>query len=241
MPIECASSIPIMTPSGSGKSFSVVQNERLRALVVQLQTRFDSQREFAEKLGVAQPTVSNFIAGKTGAGVQFATAVAALAGVTLESAISGGDAATTPRWRNLPGWAEEEKKARKLFPKVRSLAFDRLGNLMGERPPSVSALTIGLLASTWDQTADDEERSDEIAKNAQREMDEEDAAAVKTLRARHEAREKGAPLPPLPGEPKPRAKKAPPLPSAGIAAAERELAKRGAAGIDETSGKKGGR
>lgn len=217
MPIGASVTVGSMarTGPGSGRSFGDAENARLRAIAERMLRECDgNQRRLAERLGVRQPTVSNFLAGKTGAGVQLASAIATHAGVTLQGAVGGDDTAATPRWRDLPGWQDEERKAREMFPRVRPIAFDRLGNLMGERPPSVSALTIGLLASTWDSTSSDEARVEAITANAKREMAEQDAAATDAIRRRHEARERGEPLPPLPGEPAPtRPRKPPPKPS----------------------------
>ena len=92
MPIECRPSFGAMSSPGTGRSFSVAENERLRALARGMLEKVDNnQRRLADLLGVAQPTVSNFIAGKTGAGVQLATAIARQAGLSLQSATGGGD------------------------------------------------------------------------------------------------------------------------------------------------------
>lgn len=214
MPIECRPSFGAMSSPGTGRSFSVAENERLRALARGMLEKVDNnQRRLADLLGVAQPTVSNFIAGKTGAGVQLATAIARQAGLSLQSATGGGDVAGSPRWRDLPGWAAAVAAAMLMFPKVSVLAFEQLGNLMGEKPPSVTPLTIGLLASTWDNVSSDDARADAIRANALREMAEEDLAATAAIKARHQARERGEPLPPLPGEPPKRTRRAPPKPS----------------------------
>lgn len=138
MPIGASVTVGSMarTGPGSGRSFGDAENARLRAIAERMLRECDgNQRRLAERLGVRQPTVSNFLAGKTGAGVQLASAIATHAGVTLQGAVGGDDTAATPRWRDLPGWQDEERKAREMFPRVRPIAFDRLGNLMGERPP----------------------------------------------------------------------------------------------------------
>lgn len=63
MPIECGPSLGVMGSSGTGKSFSVAENERLRGLARGMLEKADNnQRRLADILGVAQPTVSNFIA-----------------------------------------------------------------------------------------------------------------------------------------------------------------------------------
>ena len=63
-----------------------------------------------------------------------------------------------------------------------ALSWQRIGNLMGERPPAIDPLTIGLLASTWDGRATDVERTDAIATNADEEMAREDAKALAKIK-----------------------------------------------------------
>ncbi|MDO9016649.1 MAG: hypothetical protein Q8S73_43115 [Deltaproteobacteria bacterium] len=192
-------------------------NERLKRLLETiLRTDFgEDQQRAAEVLGVSQPMISLAVNGHKPVGPKLKKGLATYTRQTLDE-LEGIDRPGSTRWRNLPGWADAERKAREMFPKVSPLAFDRLGNLMGEQPPSVSALTIGLLASTWDSTSTDEARIEAIATNARREMAEEDTAADLAIKRRHEARERGEPLPPLPGEPvKPRPRKPPPKPSRG--------------------------
>lgn len=189
-------------------------NERLRTLLTTILRRDfgDDQQRAADVLGVSQSMISLAINGHKPVGWKLMKGIAAHTHQTLDE-LEGIERPGSTRWRNLDGWAEAVADARKMFPKVSVLAFERLGNLMGERPPSVSGLTIGLLASTWDSTSTDADRIAEIRTNALREMAEEDAAATAAIRARHEARERGEPLPPLPGEPVKRARRAPPKPS----------------------------
>jgi len=189
------------------------ESARVTAVVKALIAEHGSAVKLAEAMtaagfSISQPVLSAQARGEPG-GYHLAKQLAAFRRIGVEELLSGVRPKDGPRWRELPGWKEEEAKARTMFPRVRPLAFARLGNLMGERPPSVAALTIRLLATTWDQCSTDDERIAAIAENADREMEEEDAAAEVAIRKRHEARERGEPLPPLPGEPAAPAKKSP--------------------------------
>lgn len=97
-----------MAESGRGKSYSDAQNERFRAAARTLVEREGSATAAAKLLGVSQPTLSNFLNGRTGAGVQLAQALARALGVGDEF-VSGharvGDPAR-PVLRNRPGYNE---------------------------------------------------------------------------------------------------------------------------------------
>lgn len=206
--------------AGRARTLTPSESERLTAVVKALIAEHGSASKLAAAmkaagLSISQPVLSAQERGEPG-GYHLAKQVAGFRRVTVEEILTGAPSKGGPRWRDLPGWAREVEKARALFPKVSPLAFDRLGNLMGERPPSVSDLTIGLLASTWDNCSTDDARVEAIATNARREMAEEDAAALAAIKRRHEARERGETVPPMPGTPAPRAKKAPPKPSASM-------------------------
>lgn len=197
----------------AGKSFSAAENERIRAAARRLLEQHDgNQRVLAEALGVTQPTVSNFLSGKNGAGVTLAKKIAVAVGVGLDAlvappSVKSGEGS---RWRALPWWASVIAEAKKLFPKVSDLAWTRLGNLMGEQPPTKDPVGLGMLASSWDQVSTDDDRAAEIAAAAEAEMAEEDAATDDLLRRRHEAREKGVDPPALPDDPKAAGRPKPP-------------------------------
>lgn len=53
---------------------------------------------------------------------------------------------------------------------------------MGERPPSLDPVTIGIIATTWDDRAADVDRAREIADQADREMAAQDEAALRKIR-----------------------------------------------------------
>ena len=206
--------------AAKARSLSPNESERLTAYLKALVEEHGSAAALSKAMAAAglpmsQPTISKQLRAADPGGYHLARQVAAFKRVEVDEILTGRKGSGGPRWRDLPGWAAAVASAMVMFPRVSALAFERLGNLMGERPPDVSALTIGLLATTWDNVSTDAERSAEIKKNALREMAEEDAAATDAIKRRHEARERGEPLPPLPGEPVKRAPKLPPKPSRG--------------------------
>lgn len=210
-----------VTMAGKARSLTPAESDRLTDYLRPLIEEYGSASALSKAMiaaghDISQPTISAQLRGSDPGGFHLARQVAAFRRVSVEEILSGRPSGATPRWRDLPGWAAAVAAAVVMFPRVSALAFERLGNLMGEQPPNVSALTIGLLASTWDNCSTDEARVEAIATNARREMADEDAAATVAIKRRHEARERGEPLPPLPGEPvKPRPRKPPPKPSRG--------------------------
>lgn len=68
--------------SGKGRSFSREMNDKLRDVARELRRAHKSDRAFAAALGVAQPTVTNFLNGGN-AGILLAAHVAQAAGLTL--------------------------------------------------------------------------------------------------------------------------------------------------------------
>lgn len=103
-------------PASRGKSLTEEQNERVRAAVQALLPRFNNNRTaLAKHLGVSQPVMSLFLNENTGAGFQFAFAVAQELGITLDELLSGkrgGETDSRPILANLPGWADAEAVAR---------------------------------------------------------------------------------------------------------------------------------
>jgi transcriptional regulator with XRE-family HTH domain len=101
-----------------GKSFSPEQNERIRDAARQLLSGSDNRTALAAELGVSQPSLSNFLNGKTGAGPQLATAIASHLGVSLSSLIGetgpGGSDDEKPINANLPGYLEAEAEAKRI-------------------------------------------------------------------------------------------------------------------------------
>lgn len=191
----------------SGRSLRPEENERVLGALRELLIG-TTQVELAPRLGVKQSSISGVLGHRHVAGYPFAARVAELSGMTVQQLLSGkpDNDGTGPRWRFIPGWAAAVEQAKRDFPKVSPLAWERLGNLMGERPPAMDPTTLGLLASTWDQRSTDDDRRKAIADQADREMTEEDRATDDLLRRRQEARDRGEPLPPHPDDPPPRPK-----------------------------------
>lgn len=207
-----------VTMAGKARSLTPDESERLTSFLEKLRAEYGSAVKLAAAMsaagfGISQVSISKQLRGGDPGGYHLARQVAGFRRVDVEELLTGRKSSGGPRWRDLPGWAAAVAAAMVMFPKVSALAFEQLGNLMGEKPPSVTPLTIGLLASTWDSVSTDADRIDAIRTNALREMAEEDAAATDAIKRRHEARERGEPLPPLPGEEPRRAKRPPPKPS----------------------------
>lgn len=98
-----------MSETGRGKSYSDAQNELIRAAARRLTEREGSATAAAKLLGVSQPTLSNFLNGRTGAGVQLAQAIARALSLTTDELLGeptriGLD--TRPVFSSLPGWHE---------------------------------------------------------------------------------------------------------------------------------------
>lgn len=172
---------------------------RLRAVLTGLvRDEFDgSQSKAAKALGVTQELISGMMAGKRPVAFKTIQGIVAHTGRSYDEVLGNSG----PRWRGTPGWAEAVAEARRAFPRVSDLAWTRLGNLMGERPPPLEPGVLGVMAAAWDQASTDAERAEAIAANAEREMAEEDAQMDALLRRRHEAERRGTPKPALPDEP----------------------------------------
>lgn len=160
----------------------------------------------AKGIQITQPAISAVILGKSNAGYSLARSVADFKRVPVEQLLGqparhhetpDNDDISGPRWRSLSWWPDVLKEAKKRFPKVAPVAWDWIGNLMGSDPPPADPQMIGTMAQAWDNSASDDERARAISENAHREMDEEDAEAEDLFKRRHEAREKGEPVPPM--------------------------------------------
>lgn len=197
------------TMSGmAGRSMTPAQNDRVVERVREILASPDwNQSTLAPRLGVKQTSISSLLAGRHRASFPFAMRLAELLEVDVFDLIDGratkavAPASTGgPRWRDLPWWPEVIAVARKMAPRVSALSWERLGNLMGEMPPSRDPATIAMLALGWDQAASDTDRAAADGELADREMAAEDAAVDDLLRRRDEARREGRPLPRLPDE-----------------------------------------
>lgn len=171
---------------GKPQALSVEERAKLSEVVTRLIGEHGSASGLERAMAaaghrVAQPTLSKAARGDDVGGYSFAKRVAAFLGQDVEEVL-GIATKRGPRWRALDGWTEVEREARRLFPKVSELSWQRVGNLMGERPPSLDAVTIGILATTWDDRAVDIDRAREIAEQADREMADQDAKAMRKIR-----------------------------------------------------------
>lgn len=206
MPMNTAFRLVDMPPA-RGKSFSVEENARIREGARALLERAGSQAALAETLGVSQPTLSNFIRAEhpTGAGPRLGDAIARELGITLDELRTGQRRAPAgaPIFGAIPGWAEAEAEARRIYGKrLPSYAWESGRRLMGAQAPAVlNAVTVFNLVQAYWEMMSDETRAEAIRRQAEEEMKREDAEADELLRARHDAREAGRPVPPMPDDP----------------------------------------
>lgn len=192
--------------SMAGRSMTPEQNEHVVEAIRRLLESGDwNQSTLAPRLGVKQTSISSLLSGRHRASFPFALRLAELLHVDVFELLDGRSTKKPPppagpRWRDLPWWAEVIAAARRLVPKVSELAWLRMGNLMGEMPPSQDPATLAMIAVGWDQGASDDERARVDAELADQEMAEEDAAVDDLFRERHRQRSEGVPLAKLPDE-----------------------------------------
>lgn len=195
-------------PGMAGRSMTPEQNDRVVERVREILATSDwNQSTLAPRLGVKQTSISSLLAGRHRASFPFAMRLAELLHIDVFDLIDGRAAKTPPppaaggpRWRDLPWWPEAVTTARRIAPRVSALSWERLGNLMGEMPPSRDPATLAMLALGWDNAASNADRAEADAALSDREMAEEDTAVDDLLRRRDEARREGRPLPRLPDE-----------------------------------------
>lgn len=214
-------------PGMAGRSMTPEQNDRVVERVREILATSDwNQSTLAPRLGVKQTSISSLLAGRHRASFPFAMRLAELLHIDVFDLIDGRAAKTPPppaaggpRWRDLPWWPEAVATARRIAPRVSALSWERLGNLMGEMPPSRDPATLAMLALGWDNAASNADRAEADAALSDREMAEEDAAVDDLLRRRAEAQREGRPLPRLPDEveePSPPPPPAPPKKRPGV-------------------------
>lgn len=134
-------------PGPKGKSFSDEQNARIRDAAKRLLDRYRTTVALAKELGVAQPTVSNFLSGKNGAGPEIALKIAAASGMSLDELIGSepGDG-RRPTFGGLPGWPEAEAEARPMRRAASDLDWARARALSGLGTPQRADLDFVLKA-----------------------------------------------------------------------------------------------
>ena len=71
------------------KSLSEQDNEAVRAFLRKIIKRFPSQTAAAKSIGVRQPTISDFLQKKRGAGLPFVQKIAAHENVTVDEVLAG--------------------------------------------------------------------------------------------------------------------------------------------------------
>jgi hypothetical protein len=127
MPTNQAAKVIPMT---RGKSLTVEQNEAVRAALLKLvAAEGGKQAVVARKLKLAGPTVSNFLAGKNGAGMAMAEAVARLSCMPLSDLLGLTRPTPTPpsvvvyermgeRWGDHNMWEEVAEEAMRRYRRI---------------------------------------------------------------------------------------------------------------------------
>ena len=153
----------------SAKSLSKREQERVRAALRELQTRYSTQTELARALPirVGQQTVSKAL--RDGAiGIKLARAVAEARHQTFEELVRGVPAART--FAELPGWADEAREAVRHGESVAAIeAVSRWPAMLAVA--RVEWRMIADLAGLWRRWAPPDEREEEETADAQREAE----------------------------------------------------------------------
>lgn len=170
------------------QAYSLAENERIRAAALDLLKRRhkDVRSELAKALNVSQPTLSNFLNGKNGAGRGLAKAIALHAGIPLEALVEGRQVVrdAVVRFGDLPGWSDSAHDAMHRLYKGRlpDVAYAGAADFRGLTPPSViDARTVYNHAKAWWEGRTDEEQSAALHAQAEAEMAAEDAEAEALL------------------------------------------------------------
>lgn len=141
-----------------------VDGKRAEAIRQRLRDMRDGEFEgnlsaLARSLRVTPAYVSDVLNEKRGPGMKLLKALARALNLSLDDLVGESQQTTSlgPRWCNLPGWTEALAEARRLFPRVSDAAWEWVGGLAGVRPPAMSAVVLGSMASVWDQHAQTEQ------------------------------------------------------------------------------------
>lgn len=173
---------------GTGKSYGVSENERVRARARELLlARYGNNKTaMATALKVSQATVSNFLNGKAGMGPQLASAIANELGVSHDALVHGRSLEPdgSVNFGDLPGWTKAEAEAINGTYKGRLPVAAYVGarGVRGRTVPSViDARTVFNYAKAYWEGLADEDQSRAIHDQAEREMAAEDAEATELL------------------------------------------------------------
>lgn len=174
----------------SGKSYSVEVNERLRerARALLMERYGGVKAALATALGLSQATVSNFLNGKTGAGQQLVSSLARELGTTHDAQVGGytdvSTAGASIRFGDLAGWSKAEAEAISgpFKGRLPLAAYAGAREFRGLRAPSVvDPRTVYNYARAFWEGLSDDQQSQAIHDQAEREMAAEDAEATELL------------------------------------------------------------
>lgn len=182
---------PILALVATGKSYTQAQNERVRARArdLLLAKYGNNKTSMAAALGVSQPTLSNFLNGKNGAGHTLASAVARELGTTHDALVQGHHDVSTAgsliRFGDLDGWSRAEAEAMTgptFRGRLPDAAYFGAREFRGVTAPSViDARTVYNYAKAYWEGLSDDAQSQAIHDQAEREMADEDAEATELL------------------------------------------------------------
>jgi transcriptional regulator with XRE-family HTH domain len=176
-----------------GKSFDPTRNERLRGIVATVvRERFKNNvTAAAEKFGVSQPLLSEFLAGGRGAGPKLLEGVADFTGYSLDflydrvptpfAVVSGVSRAQV---RDNPQWAPAVEEAKRRRPgRLPDYAYAFAAETSGARAPKhIGWEDAYQLADFWFNTVGEEELARAETDAARAEMAAEDAEVEAQLR-----------------------------------------------------------
>lgn len=178
---------PMLVPMSKG--YSVEENERIRERARELlNKRYQGNRsELAAALHVSQPTLSNFLNGKSGAGTKLAKSIALHLGISHDALVEGRAVTRdgSVRYGDLEGWAEASVDARLRAFKGRlpDAAYEGAAEFRGLTVPSViDARTVYNHAKAWWEGLTEDEQGAKLHEQALAEMAQEDAEAEDLLR-----------------------------------------------------------
>lgn len=128
-----------------GKASTDERNERVRLLVRGLVERYGTITAAAKAIGVEQPTLSDLLSKKRGAGIELLDALSRVTRLSLDEIVRGVPlgahagivAEVLPSAGSMPGWGDCVLEARATYPDVPAWAWDVAGALVP--PPGATA------------------------------------------------------------------------------------------------------